>query len=156
MEASLFIVLLLSVAVNGARAKQPEPDPLNFSKPSATSYWPAASIVNVYFVRDVFTSQERHVLWEAIESWTETARKTGSETMFIDAGETGGLIDCASCLTITRQGFDLNRSGPRVSFNALRHDPSGRLISAWIGFDRKPASPQALKMLMQQALNRRL
>lgn len=154
MNASLFVVvLLLAVAVNGVRAEQ-VPGSLNFSEPSASAYWPSAAVVNVYFVHDVFTSGERQTLWEAIEAWTETARKTGSEIRFIDAGETGGLIDCAGCLTITRQGFDINRFRQRVSFNALRQDAAGRLISAWIGFERKPSNPQALKTLMQQALER--
>lgn len=157
MKASvLVLVLLLAVAVNGARAKQAGPSTLNFTDPAATAYWPSATAVNVYFVHDVFTSSERQTLWEAIEAWTETARKTGSEIRFTDAGETGGLIDCAGCLTITRQGFDINRFRQRVSFNALRQDAAGHLISAWIGFERKPSSPQALKILMQQALEQGL
>lgn len=157
MKSSLFVVvLLLALAVNGARAKQVEPAPLNFTEPAATAYWPSATVVNVYFVHDVFTAGERQTLWEAIAAWTETARRTGSEIRFTDAGETGGLIDCASCLTITRQGFDINRFRQRVSFNALRQDAAGRLISAWIGFDRKPSNPPALKILMQQALGQGL
>jgi hypothetical protein len=157
MKASLFVVvLLLAVAVNGARAKQVGPGAFNFSEPAATAHWPSAAVVNVYFVHDVFTSGERQTLWEAIAAWTETARKTGTEIRFTDAGETGGLIDCAGCLTITRQGFDIHRFRQRVSFNALRQDAAGRLISAWIGFERKSSSPPALKILMQQALEQGL
>ena len=157
MKASLFaVVLLLVLPVNGARAEQVEACSLNSSETPATAYWPSASVVNVYFVHDVFTSGERQTLWAAIEGWMETARKTGSDIRFVDAGETGGLIDCAGCLTIARQGFDLNRFRQRVSFNALRRDEAGRLISAWIGFERAPASPQALRALMHQALERGL
>jgi hypothetical protein len=157
MKASLFVVvLLLAVAVNGVRAEPVGPSSLSLSESAATAYWPSAAVVNVYFVHDAFTSEEKHTLWEAIEAWTAAARKAGSAIKFTDAGETGGLIDCADCLTITRQGFDINRFKQRVSFNALRQDAAGRLISAWIGFERKPASPQALKILMQQALEQGL
>jgi hypothetical protein len=157
MKASLFIVVLLLISlVNATRAEQVTACPLNFSATSATAYWPSVSLVNVYFVHDVFTSGERQTLWAAIAAWSETARKTGSDITFVDAGETGGLIDCAGCLTITRQGFDINRFRQRVSFNPLRQDQAGRLISAWIGFERAPASRQALSALMHQALGRGL
>jgi hypothetical protein len=157
MKASLFIVvLLLALLASGARAEQVATRPFTFSGASATAYWPSASLVNVYFVHNVFTSSERQTLWEAIAAWTDTARKTGSDIRFVDAGETGGLIDCAGCLTITRQGLDINRFRQRVSFNTLRQDEAGRLISAWIGFERAPASPQALGALMRQALGRGL
>jgi hypothetical protein len=157
MKASLFaVVLLLVLPVNGTRAEPVAARSLNFSGTSATAYWPSVSVVNVYFVHAVFTTGERQTLWEAIAAWTETARKTGSDIRFVDAGETGGLIDCAGCLTITRQGFDINRFRQRVSFNALRQDETGRLISAWIGFERAPASPRALRTLMHQALQRGL
>ncbi len=153
MKASLFIVtFLLSLSVNGAHAERVEACPSTLSGTSANAYWPSASLVNVYFVHDVFTSSERQTLWEAIGSWTETAKKTGSGITFVDAGETGGLIDCAGCLTITRQGLDKNRFRQRVSFNALRQDQAGRLISAWIGFERAPEKPQVLTTLMYQAL----
>jgi hypothetical protein len=154
MKASLFLVISLSLFLNSARTEPVAACPLTFSETSATAYWPSASVVNVYFVHDVFTSGERQTLWEAMGAWTETVRKMGSEIRFVAAGETGGLIDCAGCLTITRQGLDINRFRQRVSFNALRQDEAGRLISAWIGFGRAPANPQALRTLMQQALER--
>lgn len=155
MKAALLLIVLLSTLPAGsARAEPAAACPLNVSETSTVASWPSASVINVYFVHDVFTLGERQTLWEAIETWTETARKMGSEIRFVDAGETGGLIDCAGCLTITRQGFDINRFRQRVSFNTLRQDATGRLISAWIGFERKPASPQALRALMNQALER--
>lgn len=152
----LAVVLLVLLPGEGARAERGETSRSNRSGTTATAYWPPASVVNVYFVHDVFTDAERQTLWEAIEAWTETARKMDLEISFVDAGDTGGLIDCASCLTITRQGMDINRLSQRVSFNALRQDGTGRLISAWIGFERTAKSPLALKTLMYQALQRGL
>lgn len=153
MKASLFIVvILLMLPFNPTRAEKVGASPLNLSRTSASAYWPSASLVNVYFVHDVFTSSERQTLWDAIAAWAETARRTGSDVTFVDAGETGGLIDCAGCLTITRQGLDINRFRQRVSFNPLRQDQAGRLISAWIGFGRAPEKSPALTTLMYQAL----
>jgi hypothetical protein len=150
----LALVLLLLLPVKAARAERVETSLFNRSGTTATAYWPSASVVNVYFVHNVFTTTERQILWEAIEAWTDEARKMDSAISFVNAGETGGLIDCAACLTITRQGFDINRLTERVSFNPLRQDKTGELISAWIGFERAATTPRALKSLMQQALRR--
>jgi hypothetical protein len=157
MKASILALVLLSfLPVNVVPAQEIAARRLNFTAASTTTYWSAASLVHVYFVHDMFTSGERQTLWESIEAWTEAARKIGSDIRFVDAGEAGGLIDCAGCLTITRQGFDLNRARQHVSFNAIRQDEMGRLISAWIAFERAPASPHSLRTLMHQALERGL
>jgi hypothetical protein len=158
MFSLLLVAIVASWALlaNGVRAEQMEVCPLNFEDMSAAALWPSESTVNVYFVHNLFTAGEKQTLWEAIEVWMKTSGKMGSEMRFVHAGETGGLIDCAGCLTITRQGFDLNRYRHQASFNVLRQDQMGRLVSAWIEFERAPAKPERLRTMMHQALERGL
>lgn len=113
-------------------------------------------MVSVYFVQNMFTADEKQMLWNALETWTQRAKKKGLQISFVLAGETGGLIDCVGCLTIARQGFATYGTRQRVSFNALRQDDKGRLISAWIGFERATATEIELRTLMLQALERGL
>lgn len=124
------------------------------SETFAAPYWPSRSIVNVYFVHDVFTDAERQTLWVAIETWRQTVKRMGSEISFVAAGETAGLIDCSGCLTITRKGANTRKSKERVSFNALRQDAAGKVFSAWVSFEYESSKSQTLTPLMHQALDR--
>jgi hypothetical protein len=126
----LLVILLLFPLADVICADRRAVNTFNLKPPSAGAYWPDDSVVNVYFVRDVFTADERQTLWEALEAWTQKSKQKGVRITFVLAGEVGGLIDCVRCLTIARQGFSADRSTQRVALNALRHDETGRLLSA--------------------------
>lgn len=154
--SSLFIILLLLFPAYGVCAGRVNDPNVNPKQSSSAGRWPTDTVVSVYFVRNVFTAEERLMLWNAIEAWKVKANKSGLEINFVLAGETGGLIDCVSCLTIARQGLVTEITKQRVSFNPIRQNQTGRLISAWIGVERVSANPHSLNALMYQALERGL
>ncbi|HSS22413.1 MAG TPA: hypothetical protein VLL54_20240 [Pyrinomonadaceae bacterium] len=127
---------------------------------SATSFavpcWPENTIVNVYFVRDLFSVVEKQTLQEAMTSWTSKPENRDAGISFTFAGESGGLVDCANCLTIARHGIAIERSKQRVAINALRQDNAGQLVSAWIAFERAADSPTTLRNKMLDVLQRSL
>jgi hypothetical protein len=149
----LIVILLLLVPAYGARAALTD---RNDNLRESAAYWPEDFVVHVYFVQNLFTAGEKQLLWNAMETWSQRAGKKGLAISFVLAGETGGLIDCVGCLTIARQDLAAGGTRQRVSFNALRQDQTGKLISAWIGFDRATASQLDLRTLMLQALERGL
>jgi hypothetical protein len=153
MKGSLLIILCLFFPA-GLRADSPEARAGNFYMSATSPYWPDEALVNVYLVRDMFTAGERQTLREAMAGWTQESKTRGVGISFVYAGETGGLIDCLRCLTITRQGVFTPGPRQRVTFNILRQDGTGRLISAWIAFERATARPVDLNSLMLQALAR--
>lgn len=151
MKASLIFILLLSLTAV-ARPERTRNSAIDSNLLPAGANWPEDALVNVYFVREVFSASERQTLREAMESWT---KRGGTGISFVFAGETGGLIDCERCLTITRQGVSANgrvQRGPRMILNPIRQDHDGRLISAWIAFERSAVNSAALRTLMLQAL----
>lgn len=141
------ILLLLLIPIVAVRAEK-----LAACTPKrnleSMAYWRPDSIVNVYFFRSMFTSEQRQALLDAMESWEETAKKFGSAVSFSYAGETDGLIDCQNCLTVARQDvYTIDRKG-HTSFNALRRNDMGQLISAWIGIDGATNDSAGLRGLM--------
>lgn len=122
--------------------------------PTASAYWPADSTVNVYFVRGLFTDEQTKTLCETLAAWTEEGKKRNSAVKFVCAGQTGGLIDCLGCLTVSRQEVSVSKQ-KRASFNSLRHDEKGQVVSAWIAFDTAVTNTQALRDLMLEVLDRR-
>ena len=151
MKASYLLVILLLLLPAQVSAGRINNRNISPKQTPLVSYWQTNSVVNVYFVRNMFTSDERQVLWNAIEAWKQRANKSGLEINFVLAGETGGLIDCVGCLTIARQVLNVDVTKQHVSFNPLRQNHAGRLISAWIGVERVSTSPQSLKTLFYQA-----
>ena len=116
----------------------------------------AESIIKVYFVNGMFSAEQRKALWEAMDDWKSTRKMAGEEIRFVDLGETSGLIDCQDCLTVVRQQIYTRNPKWRSSFNRLRQDHSGRLISAWIGLDATISTTAGLRDLMLKALERGL
>lgn len=114
---------------------------------------PVSSSIKVYFVSGMFSAQQRKALWEAMKGWQSLRKVRGAEISFVDFGETGGLIDCQSCLTVVREELFMSKSKKRSSFNTLRHDGTGRWASAWIGLDRNTTTITDLRTLMTRALD---
>jgi hypothetical protein len=108
--------------------------------------------VKVFFVRDMFTVEQRQALWATLENW-KREKEIGLPARFLNAGETGGLIDCLGCLTLTKQEAATSNGKHQASFNRLRWDKTGRLVSAWIGFDRGITEPQKLTRLLARMLD---
>jgi hypothetical protein len=157
MKASCLIVILLFLfPAGGVRAGGVNDPNVNLKQLFSVDYWPRDCVVSVYFVRNMFTSDEKQMLWTAIQTWKERANQNGLEINFVLAGETGGLIDCMACLTIARQGLVSEGTRPRVSFNVLRQNQTGTLISAWIGVERVIVSSQSLRTSVSKALERGL
>lgn len=119
---------------------------------TAFGFWPPDSTVKVHFVRGLFTSAQKQILSDTLETWTQTAEAT-STIRFSYPEETAGLIDCLGCLTLTRQKVFTDNSRRRASFNRLRGDQTGQLISAWIGFDSALADSQKLRRVLLQTLD---
>jgi len=116
------------------------------------AYLPVDSTIKVHFVKGMFSSEQRRILWEAIKEWQSPRRRRANEISFVDSGETSGLIDCHGCLTVVREEIFTSKIRRRSSFNALRHDGMGRLASAWIGLDHSTTAPADLRALMLSAL----
>ncbi|HEY8187491.1 MAG TPA: hypothetical protein VIF64_15575 [Pyrinomonadaceae bacterium] len=150
MKSLLFALTLLLFVHATALPGNKTGDGAGYSTATATAFWPQDSTVNVYFVRDLFTFEQQQVLRQTLESWT-TSQAT-STVRFSYAGETGGLIDCLGCLTLTRQDLSANRRKRYVTFNRLRGNHTGQLISAWIGFETSITDSQKLKNLLVQVL----
>ena len=151
MKQTLLIAILLllipnlalpAVALNGQTAKR---------KLESMRYWHPGSVVNVYFFRNMFTSEQRQVSLGALEYW-EASASAGPAVSFNYAGETDGLIDCHNCLTVARQETYAGAGRGRASFNALRHNDIGELISAWIGIEPSARDSVGLRGLIFEAL----
>jgi hypothetical protein len=156
MKASLILILLLLFLPAGARTEKTVAGTARVKASSGSVLWPEGALVNVYFVRDMFSADEKQALQETMESWTKGPEKRGAAISFVFQGETGGLIDCEHCLTISRQGFSTIGKTEPVVLNVLRQDGSGRLLSAWIAVERVAAGPAALRNQLLQALEREL
>jgi len=89
-------------------------------------------------------------LWHTLETLKQETETTSTHR-FLSAGETGGLVDCVGCLTLTRHEACANKKR-EASFNLLRVDQTGRLSSAWIGFDSAITDSQKLSRLLSRVL----
>lgn len=154
MKASLVIAILLLSLFADPRSEKAQAANVWLNASAVSTHWPEDALVNVYFVRDMFSAGERQTLQEAMEDWTKRPRARDVGISFVFAGETGGLIDCERCLTIARQGFSSNTEP--VALRVLREDEMGRLLSAWIAVERVAASPATLRNQLLQALERGL
>lgn len=142
MKTSLSILLLLLILLLSSWSVAP-----------ASTLWPPDVTVKVYFVRDMFAPEQTEMLWEAMDNWAQSAARRPA-FRFVYAGETSGLIDCVGCLTVAREDMRTYASRRGASFNSLRHDEAGQLISAWVGLDLAVTNAQTLRGLMIQTLDR--
>lgn len=125
----------------------------NHNAPPANSYyWPPDTDVKVYFMRGMFTPEQREMLFTAMSAWSAASTEAGAGVRFSYAGETDDLSRCNPCLTVTRR--EVNKQDPKhyAFFNPLAQDQNGLLLSAWIDFDFATTKPQALLGLMTHEL----
>jgi len=153
MKTSFYaLILLLFFQAATVMGQKAEPAASNRAALEASFFWPQDSTVKVYFVRGLFTSEQKQMLWQTLESWAQRAAATAT-IRFSYAGETDGLIDCLACLTVTRQEVYTNDSRRQASFNRLRGGRAGQLISAWIGLNRSLTDLQKLRVLLVRTLD---
>lgn len=117
----------------------------------AASFWKPDSQVEVYFMRGLFTSDQRKAVLDTMHNSQEAARRIGLAVTFNYAGETDGLIDCENCLTVARQSHAHHRKSQTI-INSLRRNGRGNLFSAWIEIDRETNSSARLRGQILEAL----
>ena len=122
------------------------------SPPASNWYWAPDAEVKVHFVRGMFTPEQQETLLSAMAFWTQAAHKIGAGVRFVYAGETGGVINCTNCLTVTRRDVYQQDKKHYAFFHPLLQRADGQLLSAWIDLDFATTNPQALKGFMVHEL----
>ena len=120
--------------------------------PSNTYFWPPNSTVKVYFVRKMFSPEQRQTLSAAMDDWTKAAEDVGANVKFVDAGEADSVTNCRGCLTITRREVYKHDRKHYAFFYPLRQDRDGLLVSAWIELDVAITNARALQGFMSHEL----
>lgn len=149
---SVVFVLLASAAGVFAQDSEPVCTTNRTAPPVSTYSWPPDTTVKVYFMRDMFTAEQRTTLFAAMSSWTAGAEKVGAGVRFVDAGDTDGKVSCKGCLTITRREVHKYDKKRYAYFFPLKLDRNGWLESAWIDFDYATTNPKALQGYMAHEL----
>src|SRR5690242_10286261 len=143
----LLLTMALSVALAQGQSKQA--CTTNRTAPPPSSYhWPIDAEVKVYFVRDMFSAEQRDALLGVMRTWTATDAETSSGIRFVYAGENDGPVNCRNCLTVRRREVHKQDKHHYAFFNPMVMDPSGLLVSAWIDLDVGTTSPRALSGFM--------
>ncbi len=118
----------------------------NRNAPPVSSYhWAADAEVKVYLVRNMFTSEQREAVLDALKTWTTASTETAAGVKFTYAGESAGLVNCRSCLTVTRRDVFKNDGSHYSFFNPLSSEEGRVLLSAWIDLDFATTDPHALE-----------
>ena len=151
MKAITLTILILIATIQAFAQKETCVTDRN-APPVNAYYWPPDTTVNVYFVRDMFTAEQRTTLLAAMKTWSEGSANAGAGISFTYAGESDGLSRCDSCLTVTRKEVNKKSRKHYAFFNPLKQDRVGLLVSAWIDFDFATTSPQALQGFMAHEL----
>ena len=120
--------------------------------PIGPYHWPADADVKVYFVRNMFTSEERATLVDAMKMWSFASQEIGSGIKFIDGGETEGRMSCRGCLTVRRRDVYKQDKHHYALFYPMSQDEGRLLVSAWIDLDFRITSPKALQGFMVHEL----
>jgi hypothetical protein len=122
------------------------------SPPVGPYHWPHDSEVRVYFLRDMFTAEQRAALVDAMATWTEADQANGSGVKFADAGETERRMGCRGCLTVGRRDVYKQDKHHYAFFHPMEQEQGRLLVSAWIDLDFGITKPKALKGFMVHEL----
>jgi hypothetical protein len=118
----------------------------NRTAPPVSSYhWAPDAAVKVYLVRNMFTVEQRAALLETLKTWTVAGGEANAGITFTYAGETDSLVNCRSCLTLTRREVYKNDGSHYSFFNPLSSEQGRILLSAWIDLDFATTNPRALQ-----------
>ena len=146
-------ILLFIGAVKVFAQEKSEVCVVNRNAPPVNAYyWPPDTRVKVYFVRGMFTDEQRRTLLTAMRTWSDSNAHTDAGISFSFAGETDGVANCTGCLTVTRSEVHKHDRKHYAFFNPLKQGSDGLLVSAWIDFDFATTNPQALQGYMAHEL----
>jgi len=120
--------------------------------PVGPYHWPADAQVQVYFVRGMFTSEERSSVVEAMKAWSTASEELTSGVTFSDAGESAGRMSCRSCLTVERREVYNQDKHHYAFFHPMSEEDGRLLVSAWIDLDFGITNPKALQGFMVHEL----
>lgn len=120
--------------------------------PVSPYHWPADAAVKVYLFRNMFTTEQRTALLEALKTWTTAGYEVDAGITFTYAGETDRLVNCRGCLTIRRREVYKNDGAHYSFFNPLSSEEGRVLTSAWIDLDVATVSPKAVQGFMAHEL----
>lgn len=142
-----FLFLLAFPALCSAQGSSEECVANKNAPPVSLWYWAPDTTVKVYFVQNMFTTEQQQALVEAIKTWNRVAAETGAGVKYQVMGFAKAITACESCLTVTRgdiQAYDHNHS----AFFYPKLNDTGLISSAWICFDFKITSADALLSYM--------
>lgn len=148
----ILLVVLLFIPAAAVRAQEQVCTTNRNSPPASNWYWAPDSEVKVHFVTGMFTPEQQGTLLSAMAFWTQAAKHVGAGVKFIYAGETGGVINCENCLTVTRGDIYHQDKKHYAFFHPLQQRHDGQLLSAWIDLDFATTSNDALKGFMVHEL----
>jgi hypothetical protein len=124
----------------------------NLTAPPVSRYsWPPDKTIRVYFMRNMFTVEQRRTLFAAMADWSGAAKRIGAGVTFVDAGDSDSRVSCNQCLTIARKDAS-NKGRYYAYFFPVKYDRNGWLKSAWIEFDVATTDPKALQGYMAHEL----
>ena len=146
------IALLLPFTTIQAQRKAETCTTNRNAPPESDYHWPVNAEVKVYFVRNMFTTEQRENLLEAMKTWTDTGVETGSGVRFVNAGENDGPTNCRNCLTVRRREVHKQDKHHYAFFNPLSFNQDHLLVSAWIDLDVATTKPRALQGFMAHEL----
>ena len=127
------------------------------SAPPVSFYvWPPDTSVRVYFMRGMFTTQQRQTLLAAMKHWTQAVQEVGAGVSFRDSGETDRRVSCVQCLTIARKNPKVKTNKFYATFYPVHYERNGWLNAAWIEFDQATTDPRALQSYMAHELGHTL
>jgi hypothetical protein len=126
-------------------------EPNRDAPPVGPYHWPADSTVKVYFIRGLFSPEQRAAAVEAMATWSSASSEISSGVTFIDAGEADSRQTCERCLTIRRNDV-WKQDRHHYAFFYPMNRVDRLLVSAWIDLDVGIQKPEALKSFLVHEL----
>ena len=144
-------------AVSPESSNRPIPCKTKKSAPPVSLYvWPPDTTVQVYFMRGLFTPEQRATLVAAMKDWNDGAKKIGAGVSFKDAGETDRRVSCKQCLTVAHKNRQVKDNNFYATFYPVDYERNGYLNSGWIEFSPETKDPKALQGYMAHELGHSL
>lgn len=153
MKASLItLILLIAIPVLSLRAQEIKVCTTHRDAPPKLAiHWRPNTLIRVYLVKDMFTPQERDVLFNAFKIWTNAAQKVEAEVSFVYGGDSEGPAICDYCLTIGRKEFKKSQN-IYAMFSPSALDADYHIRTAAIDLDFGVKNSQALLGIMLHEL----
>ena len=148
----LITILLLQSAMAAGQDRNLECRTNRTAPPTGFPAWPSDAQIKVYFVRGMFTADQKQALLRAMDLWSEAAKRKGAGVTFTYAGESDRIDSCKSCLTVTRREVRKSDRKHYSFFNGWRLESDNLIQWAWIDFDIATTEPKALQGFMAHEL----